>query len=336
MARQDRLFADVDRGFTSLEEGEIEEAEKALERCSRIDRKNPDVVALAAALADAKGEVDEALAKYTELAELRPDDPMPRVCLARIQLHDVGDADTALDTIEKAFDFIDEEDDLVEAIVVRTEALLAVDDVDGARESLAELSSSVIEDPQLALDLGELALAADDTSGALKWVDIAKRDDATKADAYHLLGRIHEAREERAEMIAAWQEVLKLDAKAEPGPVTMSEDELERIATETLHELPTDVRTKLESVPILIDDLPSEDLVGDGLDPRLLGVFNGPPMPDVGNSPAVTNIMLFKKNLERIANDLDELAEEVRITVLHETAHYFGLDEDDLEKLGLD
>jgi predicted Zn-dependent protease with MMP-like domain/Flp pilus assembly protein TadD len=336
MARQDRLFADVDRGFSALEGGEIEEAEKALERCARIDRHNPDVVALAAALADAKGEVDTALAKYSELAELRPDDPMPRVCLARIQLHDIGDPDTALDTIEKAFDFIDEEDDLVEAIVVRTEALLAVDDTEGARGSLAELSTSVIEDPQLALDLGELALAADDTSGAIKWVEVAKRDDATKAEACHLLGRIHEAREERAEMIAAWQEVRKLDAVAERGPVAMSDDEIERIAVETLHELPDEVRAKLEAVPILIDDLPSEELVNDGLDPRLLGVFNGPTMPEVGNAPGVTNIMLFKRNLERIANDLDELAEEVRITVLHETAHYFGLDEDDLEKLGLD
>ena len=49
-----------------------------------------------------------------------------------------------------------------------------------------------------------------------------------------------------------------------------------------------------------------------------------------------THIRLFKTNLERSALDLDHLAEEVRITVLHETAHYFGLDEDDLIKLGLD
>ena len=33
---------------------------------------------------------------------------------------------------------------------------------------------------------------------------------------------------------------------------------------------------------------------------------------------------------------LDHLAEEIRITVLHETAHYFGLDEEDLEAIGLD
>ena len=53
-------------------------------------------------------------------------------------------------------------------------------------------------------------------------------------------------------------------------------------------------------------------------------------------TPLVTNILLFKRSLERFATDEDHLAEEIRITVLHETAHYFGLDEDDLEALGLD
>lgn len=336
MARQDRLFADVDRGFNALEQGNIEEAIAALERCSRIDRHNADVVALAAALADAQGEVDTALAKYTELAQLRPDDPMPKVCLARIQLHDVGDPDAALDTIDSAFDFIDEEADLIEAVMVRSEALIATDDLEGARTSLSELSTSVIEDGELALDLAELCLAAEDTTTALKWVDAAKKQDATKADAYHLLGRIHEAREERDEMIAAWQEVRKLDASTPDGPVTMSEDEMERVASETLQELPDDVAKKLEQVPIMIDDSPSEDLVADGLDPRALGVFNGASMAETGVTPTVTNIMLFKKNLERMASDLDHLADEIRITVLHETAHYFGLEEDDLEKIGLD
>jgi len=336
MARQDRLFADVDRGFNALEQGNIEEAIAALERCSRIDRHNADVVALAAALADAQGEVDTALAKYTELAQLRPDDPMPKVCLARIQLHDVGDPDAALDTIDSAFDFIDEEADLIEAVMVRSEALIATDDLEGARTSLSELSTSVIEDGELALDLAELCLAAEDTTTALKWVDTAQKQDATKADAYHLLGRIHEAREERDEMIAAWQEVRKLDASTPDGPVTMSEDEMERVASETLQELPDDVAKKLEQVPIMIDDSPSEDLVADGLDPRALGVFNGASMAETGVTPTVTNIMLFKKNLERMASDLDHLADEIRITVLHETAHYFGLEEDDLEKIGLD
>ena len=43
-----------------------------------------------------------------------------------------------------------------------------------------------------------------------------------------------------------------------------------------------------------------------------------------------------RANLARACVDTDHLAEEIRITVLHETAHYFGLDEADLEALGLD
>ena len=97
------------------------------------------------------------------------------------------------------------------------------------------------------------------------------------------------------------------------------------------------MRTRLDNVPILIDDFPSDDIVADGLDPRLLGLFQGTPMPEGGDTAAtVTTILLFKKNLERSSRDLEHLAAEVRITVLHETAHYFGLDEDDLEALGLD
>ena len=337
MARQDRLEAELDSGFTALESGDIDAAEAALERAKKLDREHPDVVALGAALADARGDAEDSLLLYRQLAELRPDDPMPRICVARIELHDLGDPDAALDTLDGAFDFIDEEADLIEAIVVRTEALIATDDLENARASLAELATSVIDDGDLALDLAELALAAEDLSAAARWIEIARAQPALQADALHLLGRVHEARGDRDKMIQVWQEVRELDAKAPDGAVTISEDELEKLALAALAELPAQVREKLERVPILIDDLPNADLVADGLDPRLLGVFQGTPMPDDGAlAPTVTNIMLFKKNLERASRDLDHLAEEVRITVLHETAHYFGLDEEELEAIGLD
>ncbi len=321
------MEADLDRGFTALENGNVEEAFAALERCKRIDRKNPDVVTLAAAVADANGETEEALARYKELSELRADDPMPRICIARLQLHDLGDPDAAIETLDGAFDFIDEEADLIEAIVIRTEALLATDDPEAARAALGELSSSVIEDGDLALDLAELALATEDASMAARWIEVAKHTQRLEADALHMLGRVHERTGDRAKMIAAWQQVRSLDMAAPDGAVSISEDELERIASAALDELPANVRAKLDNVPILIDDFPSEELVADGFDPRLLGLFQG------GD---VTNIHLFKKNLERSAMDLEHLADEVRITVLHETAHYFGLDDDDLEALGLD
>src|SRR3569623_1837740 len=248
MSRQDRLSADLDRGFRALEEGDVDEAQKVLERTERIDRHNADVVTLAAAIADAQADFATALLKYKELAELRPDDPMPRVCIARILLQDEGDAEASLEAIEAAFEFIDEEEDLIEAVIVRTEALLALDDVETARASLSELATSVIDNPEIALDLGELALAAEDLDAAKRWIEIVRKEPALEADAQHLLGRICEAAGDRKGMIAAWQRVRELDANLPAPPVTISEDELERIAAEALAELPEDVRAKLELV----------------------------------------------------------------------------------------
>jgi predicted Zn-dependent protease with MMP-like domain len=262
---------------------------------------------------------------------------MPIICIARLELHAQDDPDAALDTLVAAFDFIDEESDLIEAIYVKAQALVARGEPEAAREALAELASSAIDDGDLALDLAELALAAADPAAAIRWIEIARADSDLVADALHLLGQVHEASGDRAAMITAWQEVRRLDLAAGPGPLSISEDDVEQIALQTLAELPEDIRTRLDNVPILIDDAPSEALIADGLDPRLLGLFQGTPMPeDGGLAPTVTNILLFRGNLARSCGDAEQLAEEIRITVLHETAHYFGLDEDDLEELGLD
>ncbi len=88
-------------------------------------------------------------------------------------------------------------------------------------------------------------------------------------------------------------------------------------------------------MPILVDEAPSDELIADGVDPRLLGLFQGTPLPEGGDlAPSVTAIWLFRRNLMQLSESRDDVVEEVRITVLHETAHYFGMDEADLEELG--
>lgn len=338
--RQDRLLADLERGFEALEAGKLDTAASVLERCKRIDRKHPDVVALAAAVADADGDPETALEHYRLLCQLRPDDPMPRICIARIELHDLEDPAAALATVAGAFDFIDEEDDLIEAIYVKAEALILRGELAAARAALGELATSAIDDPELAFDLAELCLSAEDGAGARRWAEAARAqapdDPGLEADVLHLIGRVHELDNDRDAMIVAWQQVRTLDLAAPAGELQISEDEIEAIALATLGELPDHIRKHLERVPILIDDVPSEHIVADGWDPRILGLFQGTPMPEDTGTPHVTTILLFRKNLERSCVDKEHLAAEIRITVLHETAHYFGLDDDDLEQLGLD
>jgi predicted Zn-dependent protease with MMP-like domain len=163
-------------------------------------------------------------------------------------------------------------------------------------------------------------------------------DPLDEADARHLLGVACEEKGDSRGMVKEWLATLRLD-EANDGPdPRLPRAEFERLAGEALDELPDEILARLGNVPIFVEDRPSESLILEGLDPRTLGLFHGIAMPDqsvLGPGPDVGVIHLFQRNLEREVPDDDELAEQIRITVLHETAHYFGAGEDDLLRFGL-
>lgn len=111
-----------------------------------------------------------------------------------------------------------------------------------------------------------------------------------------------------------------------------------RVVTETLGQLPADLRAAAQSVPVCLEDWPDDALVDDGLDPDILGLFVGAPRHEqeyaAGPPP---QIILFLENiLEESADVGTTFEEEVRRTYLHELGHYLGLDEEDLTERDLD
>ena len=87
-----------------------------------------------------------------------------------------------------------------------------------------------------------------------------------------------------------------------------------------LDSLPPDIAAKLENVAVVIEDENPDD-------PDLFGLFQEEPY-----LPA--KISVYRIPLEESFPDPAELEREIRITVLHELAHYFGIDEDRLDELG--
>jgi predicted Zn-dependent protease with MMP-like domain len=107
-----------------------------------------------------------------------------------------------------------------------------------------------------------------------------------------------------------------------------------------LEELPEQFAEFLEEVPIEIRDRPSpRELAGMKIGPGrlLLGLYRGRPLTrrsveDSGNLPDV--IYIFQESIEQVCQTEAELVRQVRTTVLHEIGHHFGMDEEDLERLG--
>ncbi len=109
-----------------------------------------------------------------------------------------------------------------------------------------------------------------------------------------------------------------------------------------LDELPEPYRGQLANINVVVERRPrSHHLRGAGLGPgeTLFGLYEGVPLidrtSDYGMVPPDT-ITIFQEPLEREFLETAELEEEVRRTVLHELAHYFGSTDEELERLGLD
>jgi predicted Zn-dependent protease with MMP-like domain len=98
-----------------------------------------------------------------------------------------------------------------------------------------------------------------------------------------------------------------------------------------LDELPPHLAAALTNVAVVVEDENAED-------PDLLGLYHGVPLPERGDMAGLPpdTISIYRIPLEESFADPAELREEIRITVLHELAHYFGLGEDRLAELGYD
>jgi predicted Zn-dependent protease with MMP-like domain len=96
-----------------------------------------------------------------------------------------------------------------------------------------------------------------------------------------------------------------------------------------LDELPPNIVDALRNVAVVIEDENPED-------PDLLGLYHGVPLPERGDMAGTLpdKISIYRIPLEESFPDPEELREEIRITVLHELGHYFGLDEDRIAELG--
>jgi predicted Zn-dependent protease with MMP-like domain len=116
------------------------------------------------------------------------------------------------------------------------------------------------------------------------------------------------------------------------------------LVADALDSLPQEFLDRMENVEVLIEDWPSrEDLETAGLSSRdrwsLLGLYHGVPLTHRGASYSALpdTITIYQKPIERLAaEDDDDIRDQVRHTVIHEIAHYYGISDERLDELGYD
>jgi len=113
--------------------------------------------------------------------------------------------------------------------------------------------------------------------------------------------------------------------------VDISDEAFDEAVSEALDQIPEQFMDLLDNVVILVEDEP------DGPDKDLLGLYEGIPLSERDSYYGVVlpdRIFIYRGPLKRMCESQEELIEEIGVTVVHEIAHFFGIEDDHLDELG--
>ena len=111
----------------------------------------------------------------------------------------------------------------------------------------------------------------------------------------------------------------------------MSREHFEGLVSDALDQIPGELAGLMDNVAVFVEDEGPED------DPNLLGLYDGTPLTERDTRYAGVlpdRITIFRNPTLRMCESDEEVVDEVGITVVHEIAHHFGIDDERLHELG--
>jgi predicted Zn-dependent protease with MMP-like domain/Flp pilus assembly protein TadD len=339
----------VDRAADRFDEGKMEEALLCAEEAIRIDGRAVPALHYRAAALVALGKLEDAKLAFARALAVDPDDPETLWGASDLYALRLGGEREALEIgleyasrgAERALKKKDK--DLAARLLLV--ASMAENDLGRSKDALGHLDRLLGLRPddldaryERGVALYELCRFAD----ARKALEEVRKKAPDDPWAVHYLGLIAErdGDEKKAQLLLARAEELSPDDFKHA--VALDGDGFTLEVRSALDSLPTKELKALETVPVQVEDLPAvEDLtaVDPPLSPSILGLFRGPPERescDATDGDPCRSIVFYRKNLLRFAKDRKELAEQVRVTLLHELGHLHGEDDDDLRQRGLE
>jgi tetratricopeptide (TPR) repeat protein len=303
----------------------------------------------ALALADLDREQDARAALARALAA-DPDDPRTLLVAADLHVTRFGDRDSleagrdlALRGAARALSGPAAEPSLAPRLLVL--AGMAENDLGRSREALDHVDRALAVDPRDADALYERGVALFELcrfASARRAFERVLRHTPRDAWSLHHLGLIAE----RAGEDRRARELLGRAARLAPRefrpPVEMPLRAFQAELSRAMAELPASEREALAGVPVEVEEIPAlADLtaVDPPLSPSILGLFRGPSLSEpcgAAEGPRCRSIVLYRRNLLRFARDREQLAEQVRVTLLHELGHLHGESDEALRARGLE
>jgi tetratricopeptide (TPR) repeat protein len=304
----DQFSAHLDRGWDLVQRGDPRGAEVSARRALEIDGQSPEAYNLLGYVAALKGEYEEAIDHYRQAIAL--DDTYLEAMLnaAEVYIHPLGEFDEAISMCDQALDLAETDDETVDALLLKFDALLGKGEIEEAAEVCARFPHGPFENPSHVFLVGRAYYEIGDIDHAQPLIEEAARANPHNPEAYYYLGLV---RDERSDTRAATQAFLRsreLDLQANPPPWTLSHETFELTAKRAFAALDEHLRSYLREEEVYVADVPGVEVVVDGVDPRALLLIDG---VGGGGSPLSARVFVYQRNVERLAGSVEQVEAEV-------------------------
>lgn len=341
---KDRYWDCLDQAMEASHGGRIEEALAWLDEALRVHPGGAEAHNGRGEIHWDECRIDEALYEFE--CAIRTDPKFIAAHLNRVELliEEMAEFEQALELCDELLAGVSElprPDRSLQSEVyyLKAKALFYIDDLEGAVFLVRRAIKAAGTQPTYSAFEGQVLFELGRYEESRRVLEHAVVLDPDSAHALYHCGLVLERVSDPEEAARCFSRANALDPHHYPLPAEVSETFFRDVMDEALENLPRSISETMENVPVLVEDFPSIELVnGEEVSPQILGIFIGVPRTEASVTdqlPDLDRIILFKKNLEKLCQDREDLIEQIQITVRHEVGHYLGLDEDDLERLGL-
>jgi tetratricopeptide (TPR) repeat protein len=313
----DQLSAHLDRGWDLAQRGDAIGAVACAKQALDIDPESPEGHNLLGYATALNGEPEEALGHYRQAIAL--DDTYFEAMLnASELLVPLGDFDEAISMTEDAEQLAETDDEKCDCILLRVDALLSKGDDTQAKIQLARVPEGPYANPLHAFLVGRAHVELGDAERGIAYLEDAVKRDAMSADAHYYLGLAYDECGRGSIATDAFMNTRLLDGLRPPAPWAMDQDVFERMVARVVAELDPALAKTLRKARVYCVDLPGNELVVDGLDPR------APLLIDRREESGDVRLFVYLRNLERSAQTEESLAVELAKVLERELIHVMG------------
>lgn len=317
----DQFNAHLDRGWELLSRGDFSGALLSAQKSLELDEESPEAHNLMGYIHAAEGDADGALEHYQRAIDIDESYIEAMLNAAEVLIHPLREFESAIEMVESALEYCENDEEMTDAMLVRIDALLQAGRRDEASECLARLPEGPFENPQVDFLIGRAKFETQEFEGAEKHLRRAIEREGKSADAHYYLGLVLDSKKDSRGATASFLRTRELD-QALPHPAWAAESGyFEERVKKAVERLPEELRAYLEGTLVLVADAPGVEVVAEGVDPRATVLLD-----DIHESaPAhLGRLFVYQRNLERSVTSLAEIEDEIYETLKREIEAAFS------------